>query len=712
MTPSRPGRGPGLSSRSAATPASRPTDSRTGQTLRTIVPYLRPYRKSLYFGVAVLLLRNLTAAGIPLLIGLAVDSLTSAFSFATAFRFAGGLIVLTGVKGLFQYWMRVTLITISRDVEYDLRNDLFGHLIRLSSDFYSRFRTGDIMARATNDLNAVRMMLGPGIMYSADTVATAGLAVTVMAFVDWPLTLAALAPAPLVSVLVALFGRFIHRQFGRIQESFSSISSRAQENLTGVRVVRAYVQEKAEEQRFDELSRQYAAENVRLARVAGMFHPALQSLTGLSFLIVLWFGGYRLLAGQITLGDFLMFNVYLGTLIWPMIAMGWVVNLLQRGTASLARIRDLMDERPSIAEPAAPAPLAEPARGELVFDDVSLQVDGRQVLDGVSLRIPAGATVAIVGHTGSGKSSLVQLIPRIMDPTGGRILLDGVDLRELPLAGLRRLVGFVPQETFLFSTTLAENIAFGVDSATEEQIRRAAEMAGLAGDIEGFPDGYQTMIGERGITLSGGQKQRAAIARAVIRDPRILILDDALSSVDAVTEERILTALAGVMRNRTTILISHRVSTVRNAGRIFVIENGRVAEEGSHDELVSPQVALGAGQAAAAGRRAPCRCCPPPPSDTIWPKGVPMSADNDNSSKFIWFLAGAAIGATVALLYAPQSGAETRRRISQKTGEGREALAESSREILDRGRELFDKGRQIADEAAEMFDRGRKLVQG
>ncbi len=557
------------------------------ETLRTLRPYLARYRPGLVKGMTALVFRNLAGAAIPFLIGYAVDSLVRSFTFHKAVWLAACLIAVTAVKGIFQYAMRVILIGISRDVEYDIRNDIFRHLIRLSTDFYSTYRTGDIMARATNDLNSVRMMLGPGIMYTADTALTALLAVVVMLSVDWRLTLITLLPAPLVTLIVTFFGRYIHSQFQRIQALFSDISSRVQENLSGVRVVRAYVQEESEQQRFGELNRNYVRENLKLARASALFMPGLHSLTGISFLLVLWYGGYRLLEGQISLGGFLMFNVYLGMLIWPMVAMGWVVNLIQRGTASLARINQLMREKPSIADIPGPRPLPDPLQGEIVFDDVSLCLSGSDVLRSVHMVVPAGATVAVVGHTGSGKSTLVQLIPRLMDPTSGSVLLDGDDIRKFSVAALRRQIGFVPQETFLFSATLAENIAFGMENVSEEQIHRAAEIAGLAEEIAAFPDGYNTMLGERGITLSGGQKQRAAIARAIIREPQILILDDALSSVDTVTEERILSALSDVIRQRTTILISHRVSTVRNADRIFVLEKGQIAEHGTHEELLA-----------------------------------------------------------------------------------------------------------------------------
>ena len=550
-------------------------------------PYMRRYRRGLGWGIFALVMRNLFAAVIPLGIGFAVDALSARFEIREAVRFALLLVVLTAVKGVFQYWMRVILIGISRDVEFDLRNDLFRRLLGLSAGFYARFRTGDIMARATNDLNAVRMMLGPGVMYSADTVLTAVLAVAIMAGVDWRLTVLALAPAPLVTLLVRYLGRRIHDQFLAIQGIFSDISSRVQENFSGVRVVRAYVQEDAEQRLFDELNVRYIAQALRLALVSGFFGPALHGLTGVSFLIVLWYGGYRLVNNEITLGTFLMFNVYLGMLIWPMVAMGWVVNLMQRGAASLERIDGLLREQPAVADPRHPLPMPEPLRGGLRFEKVCLRFGPATAVAGIDLEIPAGATVAIVGHTGSGKSSLVQLIPRIHDPSDGRILLDGRDLRDFKLEELRRVIGFVPQETFLFSATLAENIALGRPDATEEEIRRAAESAGLGGDVAGFPEGYRTLLGERGITLSGGQKQRTAIARAILRNPRILILDDALSSVDTETEERILTALTGFLQQRTTILISHRVSTVRHADRIFVIENGRLAEEGDHESLLA-----------------------------------------------------------------------------------------------------------------------------
>jgi ATP-binding cassette subfamily B protein len=554
--------------------------------LRTSWPYLWRYRRGWALGLGALIAKDLCGVAIPLVMKRAIDALTAGSALSVLFWLAGAMLALSAVKGFFQYWMRVILVGISRDVEYDLRNDLFARLIGLSYDFYGKFRTGDIMARATNDLNAVRMMIGPGVMYTLETGLTFVLALAVMLSTDWRLTLLALLPAPLISLAVAFFGHRIHLRFERIQALFSDISSRVQENIAGVRVVRAYVQEEPELNRFEELNQGYVEQNIRLARLSGMFYPLLQALVGLTFLLVLWVGGRRLLAGELSLGSFVMFNTYMGMLVWPMIAFGWVVNLIQRGTASMKRIREILEQRPAIAAPAVPKRLGRPA-GAIEFECVTLAWPSQTALSEVSLRIPAGATVAVVGRTGSGKSSLVQLIPRMFDPTSGCVKLAGIDLRELDPAELRRRIGFVPQETFLFSSTLEENIAFGAKEAMPDQIRRAAEIAGLSGDIAGFPDAYRTMVGERGVTLSGGQKQRTAIARALLRDPEILILDDALSSVDTITEEKILRGLKMLGGERTTLLISHRVSTVRHADCIYVLERGRVVEQGTHEELIA-----------------------------------------------------------------------------------------------------------------------------
>ncbi|HLY20149.1 MAG TPA: ABC transporter transmembrane domain-containing protein, partial [Bryobacteraceae bacterium] len=466
------------------------------ESLRTVRVYLWRYRRGMALGLGALVLKDLAGAAQPLAIRAAVDALSHASGLAKLLRYAGYLIGLAMAKGLFQYWMRVIIIGISRDIEYDLRNDLFRHLVELAPDYYGRVRTGDIMARATNDLNAVRMMLGPGIMYWTETSLTFLLAIIIMVTVDWRLALLAVLPAPLVSLAVIFFGRAIHARFERIQAMFSDISSRVQENLAGVRMVRAFAQEQAEMRRFEELNRAYIAENIRLVRISGVFQPLLEALIGLTFLAVLWYGGAQVLSGRISLGSFVMFNTYMGILVWPMIALGWVVNLMQRGGASLERINQIFREQPAIAAPPHPVALTR-VRGEIEFRNASMEYPSGRALDGVDLCIEAGTTVAVVGHTGSGKSTLVSLVPRLFDPTEGTVAIDGIDLRDADPAGIRRQIGFVPQETFLFSATIAGNIAFGVEQATDEEIRRAAEIAGLSSDIEGFPNGYQTIVGER-----------------------------------------------------------------------------------------------------------------------------------------------------------------------------------------------------------------------
>jgi ATP-binding cassette subfamily B protein len=557
---------------------------RRARLFRTIIPYLRRHQGKFALGMAALFLKDVAAVILPLLIRAAIDALTEARPLNVVFTFSGLLVLVCLLKGIFQYWMRVILIGVSRDIEYELRNDLFSHLVELSPDYYGRNRTGDIMARSTNDLNAVRMMLGPGVMYWCETSLTFVLTLAIMMSIDWRLTIWAILPAPLVSFVVIHFGRRIHDRFEAIQGMFSDISSRVQENLSGVRMVRAFVQEEAEVKKFERLNREYIGENLKLVRVQGLFQPMLECLIGVTFLIVLWVGGMQVIEHRITVGGFVMFNTYMSMLVWPMIALGWVVNLMQRGSASLGRINEILHETPSIAEPAAPV-LPDSFQGEIRFENVRVKFPAGYALQGIDLTIAASRTVAIVGHTGCGKSTLVSLIPRLADPSAGRVLIDGIDLRDLSPAVLRRQIGFVPQETFLFSATIAENIAFGVDSATDAQIRRAAELAGLADDIEAFPEGYETKVGERGITLSGGQKQRTAIARALLRDPRILVLDDALASVDTLTEERILKGLASIMKGRTVVLISHRVSTVRQADEIVVLSHGRIVERGRHEEL-------------------------------------------------------------------------------------------------------------------------------
>ena len=509
---------------------------------------------------------------------------------------------MPAVKAIFQFLTRWVLIGVSREIEFDLRNDLFAHLERLSYSFYQRTRTGDIMARATNDLNAVRMLVGPGIMYTANTVVfTAGALVFMLSISPW-LTLFAFAPLPIFSIVVQYFGRRIHERFERIQAMFSDISARAQENFSGARLIRAYVQEEAEIEKFERDNTEYIGRSLKLVRLMGMLWPTLETLLGIAIVIVLFVGGREVLLHRITVGSFVAFNTYMVQLTWPIIALGWVINIFQRGTASMGRIHNIMSEQSEITDAAVPKTHTPTEfHGDIEFRNLSFRYgktlratesgNGRshgddEVLKNVNLRVPAGTSLAIVGPTGSGKSTLVSLIPRIYDAAAGSLLIDGRPIREFPLAVLRRNIGFVPQETFLFSDTIRENIAFGAEDATLDEVRRAAEAASIGTEIESFPDGYNTLVGERGLTLSGGQKQRTAIARALIRSPRILILDDALASVDTQTEDRILNHLREIMQGRTTIFISHRVSTVRNADRIAVLHAGEIVEYGTHDELI------------------------------------------------------------------------------------------------------------------------------
>src|ERR1022692_1553876 len=533
------------------------------KSMRPLVPYLKRYRWGFVFGTFCIVLSNGAWAGLPRVIGKAAQSLEGGVSRPKLLVFTLQVLALAVVRGIFLFLTRWVVIGISRDIEFDLRNDLFAHLETLSYSYYQRMRTGDIMARVTNDLNAVRMLMGPAIMYSANTVVFTAAALWFMVHNSPRLTLYAFLPLPIVSVTIQYFGRRIHERFERIQAMFSDISARAQENFSGARVIRAYVQEEAEIASFETANQEYVARSLKLVRLMGMLWPTLELMLGLAIVLVLWIGGREVLAGRMEIGGFAAFNIYMMQLTFPIIALGWVVNFFQRGTESLIRLNEILQEQPEIKDEAAASALE--VEGEIEFRGLNFAYDGKSVLHELNLRIPAGSSMAIVGPTGSGKSTLVSLIPRIYAAAPGMVLVDGGAILEFSLASLRGSVGFVPQETFLFSDRIRENIAVGVESATDQEIHDAADAANIAADIAGFPERYQTMVGERGLTLSGGQKQRTAIARALIRNPRILILDDALSSVDTHTEDKILNHLREIMQGRTTIFISHRVSTVRNA---------------------------------------------------------------------------------------------------------------------------------------------------
>ena len=562
------------------------------KNLRPLFPYLKKYRGSYVVGTICVFINNGVWILFPLVLRHAVDGLRAEVSREKLLTYSLELLGVAAIKGIFQFLTRWIVIGISREIEFDLRNDLFRHLESLSYSYYQRTRTGDIMARATNDLNAVRMLLGPAIMYSANTIVFTAGALAFMLSISPKLTMYAFLPLPVVSITVQYFGKQIHERFEKIQAMFSEISARAQENFSGARVIRAYVQEEPEIAAFETSNREYIHRSLKLVRLMGMLWPTLETMLGMAIVLVLWLGGREVLHGRMTVGGFVAFNTYMVQLTWPVIALGWVINIFQRGTASMARINEILVEQPEIEDSSSVKAAGEGARatqirGEIEFRGLNFAYNGVPVLHEINLRVPAGSSLAIVGPTGSGKTTLVSLIPRIYDAAPGSVLIDGRPVREFPLEPLRRQIGFVPQETFLFSETIRENIAFGKADATEEEVRSAAEAASIAQDIEEFPERYRTLVGERGITLSGGQKQRTAIARAIIRNPRILILDDALSSVDTHTEDKILNHLREVMQGRTTIFISHRVSTVRNADRIAVLHAGRIVELGTHDELLA-----------------------------------------------------------------------------------------------------------------------------
>jgi len=561
------------------------------KSLRPLYPYLKKYRRGFLVGTLCVLLLNGIAVQFPQVILRALDYLKNGGRSTGQLGFYALLLVGIAVsKGIFQFLTRWIVIGISRDIEFDLRNDMFRHLEQLSFPYYQRTRTGDIMARATNDLNAVRMLLGPAIMYSANTLVFTAGALIYMLKISPKLTLYTFLPLPIASIVIQYFGKQIHERFEKIQAMFSDISARAQENFSGARVIRAYAQEAAEVRQFEAANTEYINRSLPLARLMGLLWPTLELTLGLAVVLVLWLGGREVLLNRITVGQFAAFLTYMIQLTWPVIALGWVINIFQRGTASLKRINEILLEQPEITDEkevlAAGAPSGE-LRGEIEFRGLNFAYNGTSVLHDVNLRIPEGTSLAIVGPTGSGKTTLVNLIPRVYDADPGAILIDGRPIREFPIEFLRRNIGFVPQETFLFSDTVRENIAFGIEDATDADIHEAADAANIAADIEGFPEQYNTVVGERGLTLSGGQKQRTAIARAIIRNPRILILDDALSSVDTQTEDKILNHLREIMQGRTTIFISHRVSTVRNADRIAVLHGGRIVELGTHDELIA-----------------------------------------------------------------------------------------------------------------------------
>ncbi len=552
--------------------------------LRRLLPHLGRHRGALFFGLASLLLTTAASVANPWVLRHVIDDLAIEVTREKLWLYAGVLLGLVVFEGVFRFLMRRVLIGMSRRLEYELRNDVFEHLTLLSPRYYQEHRIGEVLSRASNDMAAVRAVLGPGIMYTANTVATFAGTVTLMLLISPRLTALALVPLAFVSFLVRHYGRQVHDRFEEVQAQLAEMSALVQENLSGARVVRAYAQEAHEEASFAAANEEYVSRSRGLVRITGILYPGIQFFMGLGALTVLWLGGRMVVAETISLGEFVAFGAYLVMLHWPMIALGWVVNLFERGEASMGRINAIFDAPVEIRDEDPQG--VEEIQGEVEFRSLTFGYGETKVLHDIDLKVPAGTTVAIVGPTGSGKSTLVSLIPRLWDAPTGTLLVDGRDVRRIPLETLRGAVGFVPQESFLFSDSVRDNVAFGLREGDAGRVEWAAEVAQLAGDVREFPKGFETHVGERGITLSGGQKQRAALARALAVDPRILVLDDTLSAVDTQTEEKILQGLREVMRTRTTFLVSHRVSTVKSADLIIVLREGRIVERGTHDELV------------------------------------------------------------------------------------------------------------------------------
>ena len=563
----------------------------TMRALRRLLPYFRPYRWQVFLGLACVIVSAAFASVTPWLLRSALDGIGSGAPARHIWTLAASMVALALVAGVLRYGMRDLINGLSRRIEYDLRNDLFVHLLKLDAAYFGRTRTGDIMARLTNDLSAVRQAAGPAIMYLTNTVAGAAFALYFMLRIDVRLTLLALTPMVVLPVMTMWLGRAIHERFEAVQEHFSTMTTRAQENLAGARIVRAYRQEQAELDRFAALNEQYLTKNMGLVRLYGIMNPAFGLLAGLGAVTVLGVGGALAVSGTISVGAFVAFGLYLGMLTWPLIALGWVVNLFQRGAASMARLAEILDQAPTVANPPAPASLPAAAAGRSVeFRGVGFHYPSpgdaatRWVLRDISFRVEAGSTLAVVGATGGGKSALLELLARVYDPQEGQVLVDGVPVQSLTLDQLRREIGFVPQESLLFSETIRENLTYGTDDTAAAEW--AAGVAQLDTTIEDFPGGYDTLLGERGINLSGGQKQRAALARALARRPSIVVLDDALSAVDTHTEADILRGLREALRGRTAIIASHRISAVRDASWIIVLDEGRIVEQGRHTDLI------------------------------------------------------------------------------------------------------------------------------
>ena len=559
---------------------------RKSSNLTRLKAYLLRHKRNLILAVFFSSGTNLLALLIPYVLRYTIDGLKTLMNKETLLLYALLIVSISIMAGFFRFLMTRRLMGVAFQIEYELRNDLFSHLQKLSLSYFHKTKTGDIMARATNDLKAVRMLVGPGIRNLLNTIIMGSAAIILMLIIDYKLTLYSLIPLPVLTIAVTIFSSRIFYRFQKVQEQFSSISVGVQENLTGIRVVKAYVQEGNEKRKFKQLNQDYMDKNISLVKIWGLFFPFIMLIAGIGMVIVLWLGGRLVMAGKISLGQFVQFNGYLMMLTWPMMALGWAINLVQRGSASMGRLIEILDQAPEIKD----SEYLEDIRtleGEIEFKNVSFAYDKKVILKNIDLKIPKGITIGIIGPTGSGKSTLVNLIPRLLEVREGSLTIDGMEIKSIPLKILRKNIGYVPQETFLFSESLKENIIYGLEDFDEAKLRRAVSISALSDEIERFSQRYETPVGERGVTLSGGQKQRTALSRAIIREPKILILDDAFSSVDVHTEEKILKQLRKFRKRRTCILVSHRTSTIEDADWIVVLKDGRIVEQGTHEELVA-----------------------------------------------------------------------------------------------------------------------------
>ncbi len=558
------------------------------KSLLRLLPYLKKNKRTLFLGLACITLANIFGNIVPLIVGSAVDLLKGQVSATKLVEYAASIVSLILLGGFFTFMTRQTIIVTSRRIEYDLVSNFYSHVQKLSHSFFLNIPTGDLMAHATNDISAVRNVLGPGIMYTSDTITSFVMVIVIMFCINVRLTLYSLIPLPFVSAAVYYLGKLVNRHFERVQAQYSDLTARAQESIAGIRVVRSYVREQHETLRFKDMSHDYLKKNLILAQIQSIMWPLMGVLTGAAAVIVLWRGGLDVVEKSLSLGMMTSFLIYLGLLTWPLIAFGWVVSIFQRGAASMGRLNKIMDTLPEIKDNEETNQSIREIEGKISFRNVTFRFPSKEdyALRNINLEIDRGITLAIVGKTGTGKSTIVNLIPRLFDCSSGEILIDEHPIKRIPVEVLRRSIGYVQQETFLFSDTIANNIAYGVERAARDEIEWAAKVSQIYKDVESFPHGFDTVVGERGITLSGGQKQRVGIARAIIRKPKILILDDALSAVDTYTEEEILHGLKEVMRERTSIIISHRISTVKDADMIIVLDDGEIVESGTHDELV------------------------------------------------------------------------------------------------------------------------------